>query len=59
MKWHQTKIPDMNLKHNQDAWRQRLSVSCRSYLKQYIPVLDSIDSQVWENIAFKIEERLT
>ena len=27
MKWHKGKIVDMNLKENQDAWRQRLFVS--------------------------------
>ena len=30
VKWHKTKIPDMNIKENQDAWRQRLFVSIES-----------------------------
>ena len=27
MKWHKTKVVDMNVKENMDAWKQRLFVS--------------------------------
>ena len=40
MKWHKGKVVDMNLKENQDAWRQRLFVSTAPYSHStYMPRL--------------------